>query len=163
MEKQELTVKENEGGLISANNEIFANANNSKRYCSLDLTDKSNKVLLYNALDQCDIVLSDIKGQEINVVGVFVETKDIPEKDETTGEILTDKETGEIITKKHFRSILFDDEGKTYVAAAFGVYNSLSKIIPVFGNPTKENPIKVKVGTKKTRSGKDSLILTVVA
>ena len=65
-------------------------------------------------------------------------------------------------TKTKFRCILYGSDGKTYVSGAYGVYNSLKQIIPIFGNPSKINPIKVKVGTRKLKTGKESLILTVV-
>ena len=76
--------------------------------------------------------------------------------------VVIDEETGDVKTKTRFRIILFGADGKTYVSAAYGVYNSLRQILPIFGNPSKDNPITVKVGTRKLRSGKESLVLTVV-
>ena len=149
-----------ERGLITADDSIFRSAN-KETFCTMNLEEKENMVALYNSLQECDVKLNDIKGTTIEVTDVFVEKKEVPERDEKTGELTLDEE-GNTITKTKFRTILFGADGKTYVSAAYGVYNSLRQIIPIFGNPSKLNPIKVKVGTRKLRSGKESLVLTVV-
>ena len=150
-----------ERGLITQDDSIFQSSN-KEMFCTMDLEEKENMVALYNSLQECDVKLNDIKGSTIEIKDVFVEKKEVAERDEKTGEVLRDEETDEVITKTRFRTILFGVDGKTYVSAAYGVYNSLRQIIPIFGNPSKENPIKVKVGTRKLRSGKESLVLTVV-
>lgn len=151
-----------ERGLISQDDSIFGSTN-KEMFCTMDLDDKENMVALYNSLQECDVKINDIKGQVIEVVDVFVEKKEVAERDEKTGEFVRNPETDEVVTKTRFRTILFGSDGKTYVSAAYGVYNSLRQIIPIFGNPSKLNPIKVKVGTRKLRSGKESLVLTVVS
>lgn len=151
-----------ERGLISQDDSIFGSTN-KEMFCTMDLDDKENMVALYNSLQECDVKINDIKGQTIEVTDVFVEKKEVAERDEKTGELVRDPETDEVVTKTRFRTILFGSDGKTYVSAAYGVYNSLRQIIPIFGNPSKINPIKVKVGTRKLRSGKESLVLTVVS
>ena len=150
-----------ERGLITQDDSIFGSAN-KEMFCTMDLEEKENMVALYNSLQECDVKLNDIKGSTIEIVDVFVEKKNVAERDEKTGELIYDEETGEVKTKTRFRTILFGSDGKTYVSAAYGVYNSLRQIIPIFGNPSKDNPFKVKIGTRKLRSGKESLILTVV-
>ena len=156
----EETRKTEERGLITADESIFQ-SKHKEMFCTMDLEEKENMVKLYNSLQECDVKINDLKGSEIEVVDLFVEKKEVAERDEKTDEIIYD-ENGEVKTKTRFRTILFDKDGKTYVSAAYGVYNSLRQIIPIFGNPTKENPIVVKVGTRKLKSGKESLILTVV-
>lgn len=150
-----------ERGLITQDDSIFQ-SNNKEMFCTMNLEEKENMVALYNSLQECDVKLNDIKGSTIEIKDVFVEKKEVAERDEKTGEVLRDEETDEVLTKTRFRTILFGVDGKTYVSAAYGVYNSVRQIIPIFGNPSKENPIKVKVGTRKLRSGKESLVLTVV-
>lgn len=159
MNNTEMQINE-ERGLITQDESIFK-SKNKEMYCSMDLDSKENMVKLYNSLQGCDVKINDIKGSEIEVVDLFVEKKEVYERDEKTGELLSD-ENGEPIVKTKFRTILYDKDGKTYVSAAYGVYNSLRQIIPIFGNPSEENPIVVKVGTRKLKSGKESLILTVV-
>lgn len=150
-----------ERGLITQDDSIFGSTN-KEMFCTMNLEEKANMVALYNSLQECDVKLNDIKGTTIEVADVFVEKKEVAERDDATGEVVRDPETDEVVTKTRFRTILFGIDGKTYVSAAYGVYNSLRQIIPIFGNPSKTNPIKVKVGTRKLRSGKESLILTVV-
>ena len=150
-----------ERGLISQDDSIFKSSG-KEMFCTMNLEEKENMVALYNSLQECDVKIADVKGQEIEVVDVFVEKKEVPQRDEKTDEIIFDEETGEVKTKTRFRTILFGSDGKTYVSAAYGVYNSLRQILPIFGNPSKDNPITVKVGTRKLRSGKESLVLTVV-
>lgn len=150
----------NERALITQDESIFK-SENKEMFCTMNLEEKENTIKLYNSLQECDVKINDIKGSEIEIIDVFVEKKEVPEREEKTGNIVTDSE-GNIVTKTKFRTILFGSDGKTYVSAAYGVYNSLRQILPIFGNPSKKNPITVKVGTKKLRSGKESLILTVV-
>lgn len=156
-EKENVT----ERGLISQDDSIFKSSG-KEMFCTMDLEDKKNMVSLYNSLQECDVKIADIKGEEIEVVNVFVEKKEVPVRDEKTDEIMHDEETGDVLTKTRFRTILFGADGKTYVSAAYGVYNSLRQILPIFGNPSEKNPITVKVGTRKLRSDKESLVLTVV-
>ena len=150
-----------ERGLITQDDSIFQ-SNNKEMFCTMDLEEKENMVALYNSLQECDVKLNDIKGSTIEIKDVFVEKKEVAERDEKTGEVLRDEETDEVLTKTRFRTILFGVDGKTYVSAAYGVYNSLRQIIPIFGKPSKKNPINVKVGARKLRNGKESLVLTVV-
>lgn len=152
---------EKENSLITQDESIFKSTNR-ETFCTMNLDDEDNKISLYNSLQGCDVRLNDIKGTVLSVVEVFIEKKEVAERDEKTDEIIYDEETGEIKTKIKYRTILFDDEGKTYVSSAYGIYNSLRQIISIFGNPSKDNIIKVKVGTKKLNNGKESLILTVV-
>lgn len=150
----ELMVKTEEGGILERNN--------YKKFTTLDLTDKSNQVKLYNSLQQCDIRINDIKGQVIEIADLFIESKVIADRDEND-KIIYNEETGEVKTKTHFRTILYDVEGKTYVSASYGVYNSLRTIVSIFGNPSSDNVIKVKVETKPARiKDHENLILTVV-
>lgn len=161
MTKEKEINETTERGLITQDDSIFKSSG-KEMFCTMDLEEKENMVKLYNSLQECDVKINDIKGSEIEVVDVFVEKKEVAQRDEKTDEVLTDEETGEVKTKTRFRSILYGSDGKTYVSAAYGVYNSLRQILPIFGNPSKENPITVKVGTRKLRSGKESLVLTVV-
>lgn len=150
-----------ERGLITQDDSIFKSSG-KEMFCTMNLEEKENMVALYNSLQECDVKINDIKGSEIEIIDVYVEKKEVAVRDEKTDEIVVDEETGDVKTKTRFRTILFGSDGKTYVSAAYGVYNSLRQILPIFGNPSKENPITVKVGTRKLRSGKESLVLTVV-
>ena len=64
-----------------------------------------------------------------------------------------------VIGSRHF---LFDDEGKTYATGSYGIYNALTMIFEIFGEPSKEHPIKVKVSKKATSNGHSTLTLVRV-
>lgn len=153
--------------IVKENNQLIANENNmgSEMFlqkCTLDLEKKENKIKLYNSLQKCDVLLNDIKGETIKIVDVYIEGKQVPERD-SDDNILYNDNTGEVKTKKKYRIMLFDDEGKSYVTAAYGVFNSLVRIISIFGDPSNENPFKVKVEKQKIRNtGKESLVLILI-
>lgn len=90
------------------------------------------KIRLYNAMTNPDEKLSDHINQEIIVKDIICEM--IP---------ITSKETGEI--KDTPRIILIDTEGKTYSATSFGVYNALKRIFAVYGTPTWNDGLKMRV------------------
>lgn len=142
-------------------NELVTMDESVKRYTTLDLSSKDNQVKMYNADTSCDIKLFDIKGQVLTFIDVYVEERQIPKKDDKGNYILNEK-TGEVETKKNYRTILFGDDGKTYVSTAYGIYNSITKICGIFGNPSIDNPIKVEVSSRKIKNGVgESLILIV--
>lgn len=118
-------------------------------FCSKVATTSEEKVDLFNALDECDVLLNDIVDQEIVMKDIYVEQREV-----------MDEETGEMKTK--YRTIIFDVNGKTYATGAYGIFNSMKRIINVFGYPTWENGVKVKVIKKKLKSGKSSLSLAMV-
>lgn len=141
---------------------MFNERNNFEVFTTLNTDDKDAKIKLYNTMQEgCDALVNDLKGTIINLVDVYIEKKDVAKLDEKTNMPII-SEIGEIETETKFRTILFDDEGKSYASGAYGIYNSLGQIFRIFGRPTKENPIKVKIGEKTTRTGRKSLILTVV-
>lgn len=135
MENQELT--------------IFTGAT-SNVYCSKKAKTEEEKKNLFNALEQCDVLLNDCVGQEIAIKDIYVEEKQ-----------LADEETGELKTK--FRTILFGEDGQTYATGSYGIYNVLKKIIQIYGLPeTWEKAVKVKVAKRPLGNGKQSLTLQLV-
>lgn len=133
------------------NNELtIFNGTKQNVYCSKIVKTDEEKKDLFNALEQCDALLNDCVGQEINLKDIYVEEKQG-----------IDEETGEIKTK--FRTILFDENGQTYATGSYGIYNIIKKIITVYGLPTTwTEPLKVKVSKKPIGNGKQSLTLTLV-
>lgn len=134
--------KENE---IMLFNEVKQNV-----YCSKVAETESEKKELFNALESCDVLLNDCVGEEIAIKDVYVEEKKV-----------IDDETGEVKTK--FRTILFDEDGKTYATGSYGIYNVLKKIFTIYGLPTSwDKPLKVKVAKRPIKDGKQSLTLTLI-
>ncbi len=122
------------------------NENQRKMYSTLDLNNVESKVTLFNATENCDELVFDNVGKDLILKDVYVEQ--IPTINE---------ETGEQIFK--YRTILFDSEGKTYASGSYGLYNSVQKIISIFGQEFMHTEgIKVKIG-KRTINGKTKLFL----
>lgn len=144
-EKNALVVAENNLTLTDRINE-------SVKKCTLDLDVEENQVKLYNVLTgDADALLNDMIDQTIIMTGAFMDKHPSPVVDEETGEV-----TG---TTSKYRIIIFDNEGKTYATGSYGIYNSLDMIIGIFGNPSEEHPIKVKVSKKATSNGHNTLTL----
>ena len=117
-------------------------------YCSVDVHDEKNQSMLYNALEGCDELISKEIGKEIKLKDIYMEQY-VKEKD--------GRETVAI------RTILFDDEGKSHVSTAFGIANSVQRLIRVFGEPsTWKEPKTVKFIERDLKDGKKSFVLRLV-
>lgn len=129
--------------------------NETIKRCTLDLSDEDNATDLYNVLTgDADALLNDMVDQEIVMTGAFMDKHPAPVVDEGTGEVIG--------TTSKYRIIIFDDEGKTYATGSYGIYNALTMIFEIFGEPSKEHPIKVKVSKKATANGHSTLTLVRV-
>lgn len=123
---------------------------NTRTYCSVKAETREEKIKLFNALQECDFKLNDVVGNTIAIKDVFFQEY---EKE--------DKETGEI--RLGHRTILFAEDGKTYVTASNYLYNRLRQILNVFGAPnTWSEPLKVEVAKQSLKDGKSSLTLKLV-
>ena len=134
MEKNELTLFNNNTGAI---------------YCSKITKTAEEKKDLFNALESCDALLNDCVGQEITIKDVYCEEKQV-----------VDEETGE--TRVKYRTILFDVSGQTYATGSYGIFNVMKKIFAIYGYPTWDEGITVKVSKRPVGNGKTSLTLTLV-
>lgn len=125
------------------------NANGGRTYCSKIAENEEEKKELFNALETCDALLNDCVGQEINIKDVYCEEREV-----------ADEETGEL--KKKYRTILFDVNGQTYATGSYGIFNIMRKLMAIYGAPTWENGLKVKVAKRPIGNGKSTLTLTLV-
>lgn len=126
--------------------------NNDERQaiCSIDPKTDDEKKKLFNALENCDVLLNDCVGQKIKIKDIYVEKRKVV--DETTGEI-----------KSKYRSILFDENGQTYATGSYGIANVLYKIIQIYGFPTTwEKPLEVEVAKRPIGNGKQTLTLKLI-
>lgn len=148
--------EENNALVVAENNlTITDRINESVKRCTLDLNEEENQVALYNVLTgDADALLNDMVDQTINMTGAFMDKHPAPVMDEGTGEVIGQ-------TSK-YRIIIFDDEGKTYATGSYGIYNALLMIFDIFGEPSEEHPIKVKVSKKATANGHSTLTLVRV-
>lgn len=119
-------------------------------YCSKSAESEEEKKELFNALESCDALLNDCVGQEISIKDIYIEEKEVP-----------DKETGELKTK--YRMIIFDENGQTYATGSYGIYNIIKKIVQIYGLPEIwENSLKVKVVKRPIGNGKQTLTLQLL-
>lgn len=124
------------------------NRNEASKFCSKVADTIEERRELFNALEKCDVLLNDIVGSKIKVKDVFCEEREV-----------LDEETGEM--RKKYRTILFDVDGKTYVAGAYGIFNSIRKMVAIFGEPTWTDGIEVTVVKEKLKNNRTTLKLDV--
>ena len=115
-------------------NEILEGINTatSSIYCSFIAETANDKAKLYNALNAPEVKIADHIGKEINVKDVIIEPVEI-----------VDEKTGEVRTAP--RVTLIDVAGHTYTATSYGIYNALKRIFGLYGSPTWEEGIPVRV------------------
>lgn len=128
----------NETAVVAASPEVgneivanFANTSNAM-WASFNPETADEKALLFNAMNAPDVRIADHIGQVINVRDVVVEPVEI-----------VDEKTGEI--RKSPRVILIDTDGHTYSATSYGIYNALRRLSAIYGLPTWEGGIPVRV------------------
>ena len=124
------------------------NENVAKTFCSKKVDNNEERKELFNALETCDALLNDCVGQEINIKDVYCE-----EHEEVNDE-------GVKVVK--YRTILFDVNGQTYATGSYGIFNIIRKLMAIYGMPTWEEGIKVKVAKRPLGNGKSTLTLTLV-
>lgn len=123
---------------------IIKHANNT--YSSFKPKTTEERKKLFNALEKCDVVINDIVGHNIKVKDIII--NEYPRKD---------KETGEEISNGH-RTILLDDQGKSYVTASNYFFIGIAKLIGQFGEPHEwEDPIEIKIMKKPLKNGNQAL------
>ena len=125
------------------------NGNLGQTFCSKKVETEEDKKGLFNALESCDALLNNCVGQEICIKDVYCEEREV-----------IDKETGEV--RKKYRTILFDVSGQTYATGSYGIFNTMKKIMAIYGMPTWEEGIKVKVSKRPIDNGKSTLTLILV-
>ena len=101
-------------------------------WCSFAPTDEPGRAALYRAMTAPDYKLGDCINSDIWLRDVYVENVE-----------QTDNDTGEVYSVP--RVVLFDAEGKTYAATSKGVFNALRRLCMIYGAPTWENPLHVRI------------------
>ena len=118
----------------------------SQVYCSFKPKSMEDRKKLFNSLENCDVVLNDIVGQKIKVKDVYIQS--YPR---------TDKETGEKISDGH-RTILFDENGKTYVTASNYFFVSIVKLFNSINTPdTWESALDIQIVKRDLKNGNKAL------
>jgi len=119
----------------------------SEMFCSLPATTREEKAALFNAMSNPDERLGDHINEIILIKDVFAETIQ-----------LTNEETGEIQNVP--RIVLIAADGTSYAATSTGIFSALKRVFQLFGTPTWEEPIPVKV-LQVTRKERKLLTLAI--
>lgn len=133
------------------NNIVLFNKENQERqmFATIDASSKENKAKLFNATENADVLANDCVGEEFTLVDAYIER--IPSIDEETGE-----------QKIKYRTILFGDDGKTYASGAYGIYNTVAKILQIYGVETlHDEGLRVEIAKGTTKGNKTRLFLKV--
>lgn len=135
------------------NNElvIFNKENSEKQmFTTIDLNKKENKAKVFNASESADVLANDCVGTKFVLRDLYIER--IPRINEETGE-----------QEIKYRTILFDEEGKTYVTTAYGIYNTVMKIISIYGiDYIHTDGLEVEIAKGTTKDKKTRLYLKVI-
>lgn len=100
--------------------------------CDMANLNEKEKATVYNAMSNPDKRLRDCINMEITIKDVFFEETE-----------LTDDKTGEV--KTGIRVVLIDDKGVSYSCVSRGIFNACKRLAAVYGNPTWEPAVKVRV------------------
>jgi hypothetical protein len=136
--KQEIALakKESQGEMMSSDQ--------SSKYYSIVPATREEAVTVYNAVNNPDYRLADFINKEIAVKHVLIETVE-----------LVNEKSGEI--EKCPRTVLIDTKGKSYVAVSFGIFNSMKRVVQMFGEPsTWDKPVSIEV--KQIKKGQNSIL-----
>lgn len=104
----------------------------SDSFCSLKAETPQEKATLFRIMNSPEKRISDCINQTISVKDVYCEVVQV-----------ANKETGEV--NRCPRVVLVDKDGIGYQSVSFGIYGSLKKLFQVYGVPTWEEPVPVKV------------------
>lgn len=130
--------------LANTNVRDTLSANNSTAYCSMQVQSMKDRARLYNAMSNPTHKLADYINVTIWIKDIYVELIE-----------LTDDLTGENTFAP--RTVIIDNGGETFQAVSKGIYNSLSRLIQNFGEPTWDPGLPVKV--KQITKGKNQTLV----
>ena len=122
-------------------NELTITGTNETIVTSLPLSTIEDKKKMFNAMNATDYSLSEHLEQPIKVVDYLIHDCEIAD------------DNGEKQETK--RLVLFDEDGKTYSTVSISAYDSLGKIVTIFGEPSEWNgELSIKATEKKSRKYK---------
>lgn len=112
-------------------------------YCSMKAETPQEKAKLFAAMNNPEFRIADKINETIQAKDIFVEVVTVknPETDEDT---------------QAPRLVIIDKDGHGYQAVSLGLYSALKKLIAIFGAPTWETPLPLKI--RQVKKGKNSLL-----
>lgn len=126
-------------------NELTITNNEEKKeiYCSFTAETHADKAKMYNMMNNPQEKVAAHINEVIKITDIFMEMVEI-----------TNQDTGEV--SKAPRIVLMDTEGITYATVSFGIFSALKKLIMIFGEPTWEDGIPIKI--KQIQKDKNSIL-----
>lgn len=121
------------------------------QYCSMRMDTLEEKVAVYNAMSNPDERIADHINEVIELKDVFCEIVECSRENQETGEIVKDEVP---------RIVLVATNGKTYQCVSQGIFQAVKRLIAIFGAPTWEQGLKVRIKQVNSRQNK---VLTLVA
>lgn len=123
--------------------------NTQPTFTSIKPDNEADKIKLLNALENADFMLNDVAPLDIEVKDVYIQQYE--------KEIEGEKRT-------KYRTILFSNDGKTYVTTSTFFFYSLSKIFNVMGTPDKWNKTyTLSIYKKDIKNGRKALSVKIKA
>lgn len=116
-------------------------------FCSMEPETEEDKRKLFNAMNNPEKRLADEINMTIRAKDLFCEVVTCQNVDESTGEVREATLP---------RIVIIDDKGVGHQCVSIGVYSAMRKIISMFGPPTWEKPLPIKV--KQITKGKKQML-----
>lgn len=124
-------------------------------YCSLSMNTDEEKKKIFNATNRADASLRECINMPIEMTGLYIEPVEFESKDDD-GRVIEGK------TQLSPRMIIFDKAGKSYGCCSMGAYNSIKRIVSMYGLPdTWNKPITIVPGL--VTSGKNQVLTITIA
>lgn len=111
--------------------------------CTLKANTPAEKAILFKIMNNPEKRLADVIGEVIEVTDLFVEVVTLQSED-----------TGEMVDCP--RIVVIDKDKVGYQCVSVGVWSAFKKLITIFGAPSWETPIKLKV--RQIQKGRRSLL-----
>lgn len=125
---------------ITRNEVALMTANTAKVYCSVSDSTPANKAIVYNAINNPTVKIADHVGKDIYIKDIYCEEFE-----------QTDPETGEV--KPLIKTVLIDPDGNSFFSVAGGIFRAVKNLMQIFGYPTYETPIHVRVKPVRLKKG----------
>lgn len=125
--------QENAIMVMDDNNNFIADlTSRTTTFCSMKAETQKDKATLFKAMNNPEKRIGDCINMTIKAKDLFCEVVNC-----------INKETGEVQTCP--RMVIIDDKGIGYQAVSLGVFSALKKVMQVFGQPTWDEPLPLKV------------------
>lgn len=115
--------------------------NTGNVWASFNVDTLENKKMMYKCMGTADYNIGDNIGQKINIRDVVIQSVKI-----------IDRATG--MPRICPRVSIVDKSGAVFSSTAWGVYNSMKKILTVFGTLHFEEDMIIEIKSITTRNGK---------